>query len=98
MTSAYQKNEKSGKNVGERKTVYDLYCSNEKGEKFIVEIQRVKQEFFKDRSIYYSSFAIQYFLTQNLNLTCPLNSDLVFPKISSPPEPIVSRSLKSKRA
>lgn len=39
--------------------MYDLYCSNEKGEKFIVEIQRVKQEFFRDRSLYYSTFAIQ---------------------------------------
>ncbi|MGF1534653.1 MAG: Rpn family recombination-promoting nuclease/putative transposase, partial [Bernardetiaceae bacterium] len=55
----YLKNERLGKNEGERKAVYDLYCSNEKGEKFIVEIQRVKQEFFKDRSIYYSTFAIQ---------------------------------------
>ena len=55
----YLKSERLGKNEGERKAVYDLYCSNEKGEKFIVEIQRVKQEFFKDRSLYYSTFAIQ---------------------------------------
>lgn len=55
----YKKNERLGKNEGERKAVYDLYCSNEKGEKFIVEIQRVKQEFFKDRSLYYSTFALQ---------------------------------------
>ncbi|MEO1652140.1 MAG: Rpn family recombination-promoting nuclease/putative transposase [Bacteroidota bacterium] len=55
----YLKNEQLGKNQGERRAVYDLYCSNEKGEKFIVEIQRVKQEFFKDRSVYYATFAIQ---------------------------------------
>jgi len=55
----YLKNERLGRNDGERKAVYDLYCTNEKGEKFIVEIQRVKQEFFKDRSLYYSTFAIQ---------------------------------------
>jgi len=55
----YLKNERLGKNEGERRAVYDLYCSNEKGEKFIVEIQRVKQEFFKDRSLYYATFAIQ---------------------------------------
>ncbi len=55
----YLKNERLGRNEGERKAVYDLYCSNEKGEKFIIEIQRVKQEYFKDRSIYYSTFAIQ---------------------------------------
>ena len=55
----YLKNERLGKNEGERKAVYDLYCTNERNEKFIVEIQRVKQEFFKDRSISYSTFAIQ---------------------------------------
>jgi len=55
----YLKNERLGKLEGERKAVYDLYCENDQGEKFIVEIQRVKQEFFKDRSIYYSTFAIQ---------------------------------------
>lgn len=55
----YLKNERLGKLEGERKAVYDLYCENDKGEKFIVEIQRVKQEFFKDRSLYYSTFAIQ---------------------------------------
>jgi len=56
---SYLKNERLGKNEGERRAVYDLYCTNEKGEKIIVEIQRVKQEFFRDRSLYYSTFAIQ---------------------------------------
>ena len=55
----YLNNERLGNHEGERKAVYDLYCSNKHGEKFIIEIQRVKQEFFKDRSIYYSTFAIQ---------------------------------------
>jgi len=55
----YLKNERLGNHEGERRAVYDLYCSNEREEKFIVEIQRVKQEFFKDRSVYYSTFAIQ---------------------------------------
>jgi len=56
---SYLKNERLGNNEVERRAVYDLYCTNEKGEKIIIEIQRVKQEFFKDRSVYYSSFAIQ---------------------------------------
>jgi len=56
---SYLKNERLGKSEGERRAVYDLYCTNNEGEKFIVEIQRVKQEFFKDRSLYYSTFAIQ---------------------------------------
>lgn len=56
---SYLKNERIGKNEGERRAVYDLYCSNQEGDKFIVEIQRVNQEFIKDRSIYYSTFAVQ---------------------------------------
>ncbi len=55
----YLKNERLGKRKADRSAIYDLYCENLEGEKFIVEVQRVKQEFFKDRSIYYSTFAIQ---------------------------------------
>lgn len=44
---------------GDRKAVFDLYCTNEKGEKFIVELQKTKQKYFKDRVLYYSTFPIQ---------------------------------------
>jgi predicted transposase/invertase (TIGR01784 family) len=37
----------------------ELYCQSEKGEKFIVEMQKAKHNYFKYRSIYYSSFPIQ---------------------------------------
>jgi predicted transposase/invertase (TIGR01784 family) len=43
----------------ERKAIYDIYCRGEHGEYFIVELQKVKQINFKDRTIYYSSFPIQ---------------------------------------
>jgi len=36
-----------------------LYCENERGEKFIVELQKSKQNFFKDRTVYYSTFPIR---------------------------------------
>jgi predicted transposase/invertase (TIGR01784 family) len=55
----YLNNEHLGKGERDRKAVFDLYCTNEKEEKFIVEVQRVKQQFFKVRSLYYSTFAIQ---------------------------------------
>ena len=42
----------------ERKAVYDIYCQNESGEKFVVELQKSKQNFFKERTIYYSTFPI----------------------------------------
>ncbi|MCQ2974235.1 MAG: Rpn family recombination-promoting nuclease/putative transposase [Bacteroidales bacterium] len=43
----------------DRKAIYDVYCENNKGEKFIVEMQRASQINFVDRSIYYSAFPIQ---------------------------------------
>lgn len=55
----YLKTEQLGKTELDRKAIFDLYCENEKGEKFIVEIQKSKQNFFKDRSVYYATFPIQ---------------------------------------
>jgi predicted transposase/invertase (TIGR01784 family) len=43
----------------DRRAVFDVYCENELGEKFIVEMQNGSQQFFRDRSVYYSTFAIQ---------------------------------------
>jgi predicted transposase/invertase (TIGR01784 family) len=42
-----------------RKAIFDIYCTNDKGEHFIVELQKAKQNYFKDRTIYYSTFPIQ---------------------------------------
>ena len=58
-TINYLKTEKLGRANTERKAIFDLYCENDKGEKFIVELQRAEQDYFKERSIYYSTFAIQ---------------------------------------
>jgi len=55
----YLKNEHLGTTEVDRKAIFDLYCENEKGEKFIVELQKTKQNFFKDRTIYYSTFPIR---------------------------------------
>ena len=59
---SYSKNEHLGKGEIDRKAVFDIYCQNEKGEKFIVEMQKSKQNFFKDRSLYYSTFPIHCLL------------------------------------
>jgi len=56
---SYSKNEQMGLNELDRKAIFDLYCVGESGERFIVEIQKAKQNFFKDRSVYYASFPIQ---------------------------------------
>lgn len=55
----YLKNEHLGTTEIDRKAIFDLYCENEKGEKFIVELQKTKQNFFKDRTVYYSTFPIK---------------------------------------
>ena len=43
----------------DRKAIFDVYCENEKGEKFIVEMQNAYQKYFKDRSLYYATFPIK---------------------------------------
>ena len=43
----------------DRRAIFDVYCENEKGEKILVEMQRGEQQFFKDRSLYYSTFPIR---------------------------------------
>ena len=54
---------KSTENLGstqlDRKAIFDIYCQAENGERFIVEIQKAKQNYFKDRSVYYATFPIQ---------------------------------------
>jgi predicted transposase/invertase (TIGR01784 family) len=55
----YCPTEQLGDWESERKAVYDLLCTNEKGEAFLVEMQRARQEFFVDRLLFYSSFLIR---------------------------------------
>lgn len=55
----YARTEQLGSTETDRKAIFDLYCIGENGERFIVEMQKAKQNYFKDRSVYYSSFPIQ---------------------------------------
>ncbi len=55
----YLNTEHLGTGEADRKAVFDVYCQNEKGEKFLVEMQRGEQRGFKDRSIYYATFPIR---------------------------------------
>jgi len=59
---SYLPNEKLPISVGDRRAIFDIYCTNEKGEQFIVEIQKAEQSRnfgIKDRTIFYSTFPIQ---------------------------------------
>ena len=55
----YLPNEHIGDLELERKSVFDVYCRNDRGEHFIVEMQKAEQKFFKDRSVFYSTFPIR---------------------------------------
>ncbi len=51
--------EYQGATALDRKAIFDLNCVSDSGEHFIVELQKAKQNFFKDRSLFYATFPIQ---------------------------------------
>ena len=53
------RNEQEPQDLGNKKSVFDLYCKTDTGNSIVVELQKESQEDFVDRSIYYSSFPIQ---------------------------------------
>jgi predicted transposase/invertase (TIGR01784 family) len=55
----YSNNERTARSKSDRKAIFDLYCVGKNNERFIVEMQKAKQNYFKDRSVYYASFPIQ---------------------------------------
>ncbi len=55
----FMKTERLSATEYDRRAVFDLYCKNQDGEKFIVELQKTKHNYFKDRSVYYATFPIQ---------------------------------------
>ena len=55
----FKNNEQLGETDTNRRAVYDIYCENEKGEKFIVELQKAKQNYFRERTLYYATFPIR---------------------------------------
>ncbi|MEK7484123.1 MAG: Rpn family recombination-promoting nuclease/putative transposase [Planctomycetota bacterium] len=55
----YRNLEQLGLTAYDRKAVFDIYCIDELGRHFIVEMQKAHQNFFKDRAVFYSTFPIQ---------------------------------------
>jgi len=51
----YNKNEHSGPVPESRKMIFDLTCTGQDGQLFIIEVQRIRQQYFKDRAVYYCS-------------------------------------------
>ena len=59
QTLSYKSTESLGSTPVDRKAIFDIYCQSVDGDRFIVELQKAKQNFFKDRSVFYASFPIQ---------------------------------------
>ena len=55
----YNKNEYEGMLKEDRKAIFDINCTDEKKNLFVVELQRAEQTYFQDRALYYTSFPIQ---------------------------------------
>ena len=55
----YLSTENLGTQKYDRRVVFGVYCENEKGEKFLVEMQRGEQQFSKNRSVFYSTHPIR---------------------------------------
>ena len=55
----YLNGEHLGDGYGDRRAVFDVYCLTASGGRFIVEMQKAEQRFFKDRSIYYATAPIR---------------------------------------
>ena len=51
----YNKNEHPGDLKDEGSAIFDLLCTGENGEQFIIEVQRGKQGNFKERALFYTS-------------------------------------------
>ena len=56
---SYLNSEHLGEGYQDRKAVFDVYCQLADGSRIIVEMQKAEQAYFKDRSIYYSTFPIR---------------------------------------
>ena len=55
----YRPTEALGEYIGERTAIFDLLCTTDKGEYFVVEMQLGKQTYFKDRALFYASHVIR---------------------------------------
>jgi predicted transposase/invertase (TIGR01784 family) len=55
----FRNNENLSEFAFERSAIFDIHCEAQNGEHFIVEMQKAKINFFKDRSLFYTTFPIR---------------------------------------
>ena len=54
----YRDKEQLRERAGERGVIFDIYCTTEDGERFILEMQNKSQRHFEDRALYYAAHGI----------------------------------------
>ncbi len=59
VSLSFKNTEQSGEITSDRKAIYDIHCQAINGDLFIVEMQKAKLKFFKDRALFYSTFPIK---------------------------------------
>ncbi|UCH95559.1 MAG: Rpn family recombination-promoting nuclease/putative transposase, partial [Candidatus Aminicenantes bacterium] len=55
----FKNTEQWGVIAAERKAIFDIHCENANGERFIIEMQKAKIKFLKDRAMFYTTFPIR---------------------------------------
>lgn len=70
------RNEQIPLNYKNKKSIYDLYCKSDDGSRIIVEVQHQAQDDYVDRTLYYTTFAIQNQLKRGIDdySLCPVYS------------------------
>jgi len=58
-TLEFRDKEQLGPTPSDRRSVFDIFCENDKEEKFIVEMQKAEESYFRDRSLYYVAHPIR---------------------------------------
>jgi predicted transposase/invertase (TIGR01784 family) len=100
---SFRNAEQLGSGLEERKAVYDIYCTDSSGSYFIVEMQKAKQNFFKDRTLFYTTFPIREQAEKgswNFELKavyCVGILDFVFEDDASNPDYVHEIKLKNQR-
>lgn len=56
---SYKNTEHQGLLKEDGKAIFDVYCEDSSGAKFLVEVQNWRQRYFNKRAVFYSTYAIQ---------------------------------------
>ena len=58
-TLEFRTSEQLPDNIVDRKAIFDIACTGPNQESFTMEMQKAKQQWFKDRALFYAAFPIQ---------------------------------------